>query len=214
MGTGVERRVIAVLSLTLIGSCAGAALARIFGETLDLEPFVPVALATVAGAIIACAAGSRRLAASLPSFAVLPRVAVATDRSLPGDPRRVVRAVGSRLLRRVRRAGAVGTRHGRSDRAAAATGGRASTPLLFTLQWGQALLALVALSALVLGPHTLAAFVTHQLPRMASGEAFAFTEDNPDNNSIYSVASARSCGRAGRRSRRCSGRTARRSPGA
>jgi hypothetical protein len=40
----------------------------------------------------------------------------------------------------------------------------------------------------VLGPGTLAAFVTEQLPRIASGEAFAFAEDNPDNHSLYGLA--------------------------
>ena len=51
-----------------------------------------------------------------------------------------------------------------------------------------ALAALVALSALVLGPATLGAFVTEQLPRIASGEAFAFTEQNFDNLSLYGIA--------------------------
>lgn len=48
--------------------------------------------------------------------------------------------------------------------------------------------ALVGLAALVLGPATLAAFVSEHMPRMASGEAFAFTEDNPDNHSLYGLA--------------------------
>jgi hypothetical protein len=48
--------------------------------------------------------------------------------------------------------------------------------------------ALVGLAALVLGPATLAAFVSDHLPRIASGEAFAFTEDNPDNHSLYGLA--------------------------
>lgn len=51
-----------------------------------------------------------------------------------------------------------------------------------------ALAAFTALAALVLGPGTLAAFITEQLPRMASGKAFAFTEGNPDNHSVYSLA--------------------------
>lgn len=51
-----------------------------------------------------------------------------------------------------------------------------------------ALAALIALAAIVLGPATLAAFVSHHLPRMSSGEAFAFTEDNPDNYSLYGLA--------------------------
>jgi hypothetical protein len=51
-----------------------------------------------------------------------------------------------------------------------------------------ALAAFTALAAVVLGPGTLAAFVTEQLPRMASGKAFAFTDNNPDNNSIYGLA--------------------------
>lgn len=48
--------------------------------------------------------------------------------------------------------------------------------------------ALIGLAALVLGPATLAAFVSDQLPRMASGEAFSFTEENPDNHSLYGLA--------------------------
>jgi hypothetical protein len=48
--------------------------------------------------------------------------------------------------------------------------------------------AMVALAALVLGSSTLAAFVSEHLPRMASGEAFAFAEQNPDNHSLYGLA--------------------------
>ena len=48
--------------------------------------------------------------------------------------------------------------------------------------------ALTALAALVLGPGTLAAFVTDQLPRMSSGSAFGFAEHNPDNHSLYGLA--------------------------
>jgi hypothetical protein len=51
-----------------------------------------------------------------------------------------------------------------------------------------ALAALVGLAALVLGTETLAAFVTEHVPRMASGEAFANTEDNPDNHAPYGLA--------------------------
>ena len=51
-----------------------------------------------------------------------------------------------------------------------------------------ALAAFTALSAIILGPDTLAAFITNQLPRMASGKAFAFTEHNPDNHAVYSLA--------------------------
>lgn len=50
-----------------------------------------------------------------------------------------------------------------------------------------AIAALVAASAIVLGPATLGAFVTEQLPRIASGEAFAFTEQNFDNLSLYGL---------------------------
>ncbi|HWO19198.1 MAG TPA: glycosyltransferase family 87 protein [Kofleriaceae bacterium] len=51
-----------------------------------------------------------------------------------------------------------------------------------------ALAALVGLAALVLGPATLAAFVTEHVPRMASGEAFSNTEENPDNHALYGLA--------------------------
>lgn len=47
---------------------------------------------------------------------------------------------------------------------------------------------LVALAALVLGTGPLVAFVTEHVPRMASGAAFSFTEDNPDNVSLYGLA--------------------------
>jgi hypothetical protein len=47
---------------------------------------------------------------------------------------------------------------------------------------------LVGLAALVLGTGPLVAFVTDHVPRMASGEAFSFTEGNPDNYSLYSLA--------------------------
>lgn len=47
---------------------------------------------------------------------------------------------------------------------------------------------LVTIAAIVLGPATLGAFVTEQLPRIASGEAFAFTEQNFDNLSLYGLA--------------------------
>ncbi|NVB80795.1 MAG: DUF2029 domain-containing protein [Kofleriaceae bacterium] len=51
-----------------------------------------------------------------------------------------------------------------------------------------AIAALVVLAAAVLGTGPLGAFVTEHLPRMSSGEAFAFTEDNPDNHSLYGIA--------------------------
>lgn len=51
-----------------------------------------------------------------------------------------------------------------------------------------ALAAMTVLAAIVLGGAPLAAFVTEHVPRMASGEAFAFAEDNPDNFSIYGIA--------------------------
>jgi alpha-1,2-mannosyltransferase len=48
--------------------------------------------------------------------------------------------------------------------------------------------AMIAGTALLLGPSPLAAFVSEHLPRMASGEAFAFTEHIPDNHSLYGLA--------------------------
>jgi hypothetical protein len=51
-----------------------------------------------------------------------------------------------------------------------------------------AIAALIILAAAVLGTGPLRAFVTEHLPRMSSGEAFAFTEDNPDNASLYGIA--------------------------
>jgi alpha-1,2-mannosyltransferase len=51
-----------------------------------------------------------------------------------------------------------------------------------------ALAALIGLAALVLGPPTLTAFVTEHVPRMASGEAFSNTEENPDNHALYGLA--------------------------
>jgi hypothetical protein len=51
-----------------------------------------------------------------------------------------------------------------------------------------AIAALIGLCALVLGPATLASFVSDQVPRITSGEAFAFTENNPDNHSLYGLA--------------------------
>jgi len=50
-----------------------------------------------------------------------------------------------------------------------------------------ALLLLAAASVAILGPATWHAYVTHQLPAMASGAAFAFTNDNPDNYSLYGL---------------------------
>jgi Glycosyltransferase family 87 len=50
------------------------------------------------------------------------------------------------------------------------------------------LVALVALTALVVGRGPLASFVTDQLPRMSSGKAFAYVEHNPDNHSLYGLA--------------------------
>jgi len=61
-------------------------------------------------------------------------------------------------------------------------------------RWGQlaitlaAIVAFVGASALVLGLPTLESYVSDQLPRMASGEAFAFTEHNFDNHSPYGLA--------------------------
>lgn len=51
-----------------------------------------------------------------------------------------------------------------------------------------ALALLAAASLVILGPSTWHAYVTHQLPAMASGQAFAFTNDNPDNYSLYGIA--------------------------
>lgn len=51
-----------------------------------------------------------------------------------------------------------------------------------------AIAALLGLAAVVLGPSTLSAFVSEQIPRLASGEAFAFAEDNTDNYSLYGLA--------------------------
>ena len=61
-------------------------------------------------------------------------------------------------------------------------------------QWRQiaatlvALAAMIVLAALVLGGDTLTAFVTEHVPRLASGDAFAFADTNPDNHSIYGIA--------------------------
>ncbi len=40
----------------------------------------------------------------------------------------------------------------------------------------------------MLGTGLLRAFVTEHLPRMASGEAFSNTEENPDNHALYGLA--------------------------
>ncbi len=50
-----------------------------------------------------------------------------------------------------------------------------------------AIAAMTAVAALVVGIGPLHAFVTHQLPRMSSGEAFAYTEHNLDNYSLYGL---------------------------
>ena len=50
-----------------------------------------------------------------------------------------------------------------------------------------ALAVLAAASVVILGPSTWHAYVTHQLPAMASGQAFAFTDANPDNYSLYGL---------------------------
>lgn len=61
-------------------------------------------------------------------------------------------------------------------------------------RWRDVIATLVALSVLaaasvvILGIPTWHAYVTHQLPAMASGQAFAFTNDNPDNYSLYGIA--------------------------
>jgi hypothetical protein len=47
---------------------------------------------------------------------------------------------------------------------------------------------LVGVSALVLGPATLTAYVSEYLPRLASGEAFSFAEKFPDNYAPYGLA--------------------------
>jgi hypothetical protein len=51
-----------------------------------------------------------------------------------------------------------------------------------------AIVVLFALAAAVLGPTTLHSYVTRQLPEMASGAAFAYTEHNPDNYAPYGLA--------------------------
>jgi hypothetical protein len=51
-----------------------------------------------------------------------------------------------------------------------------------------AIAALTGIAAVVLGPATLAVFVTDHLPRVASGEAFAFAETNMDNHAPYGLA--------------------------
>lgn len=51
-----------------------------------------------------------------------------------------------------------------------------------------AIAALFALAAIVLGPSTLSAFVSEQIPRLVSGDAFAFAETNTDNYSLYGLA--------------------------
>jgi hypothetical protein len=45
----------------------------------------------------------------------------------------------------------------------------------------------VAVALAMLGPGAFEAFVTYHVPRMASGEAFAFAEYNPDNLSLYGI---------------------------
>ncbi|HSN25170.1 MAG TPA: glycosyltransferase family 87 protein [Kofleriaceae bacterium] len=60
-------------------------------------------------------------------------------------------------------------------------------------RWGDVLATLGALavlalaSAVILGPATWHAYITHQLPAMASGQAFEFTDTNPDNYSLYGL---------------------------
>jgi hypothetical protein len=51
-----------------------------------------------------------------------------------------------------------------------------------------AIAVLFALSAAVLGPATLHAYIARQVPAMASGAAFAYTENNPDNYAPYGLA--------------------------
>jgi hypothetical protein len=51
-----------------------------------------------------------------------------------------------------------------------------------------AIATLIGLSALVLGTSTLAAYLSEHVPRMASGEAFAFSEHSPDNYAPYGLA--------------------------
>jgi hypothetical protein len=51
-----------------------------------------------------------------------------------------------------------------------------------------AIAVLFALSAAVLGPATLHAYIVRQVPAMASGAAFAYTENNPDNYAPYGLA--------------------------
>jgi alpha-1,2-mannosyltransferase len=51
-----------------------------------------------------------------------------------------------------------------------------------------ALAALTALAVLVVGTGTVSAFVTEQVPRMSSGEAFSHIEDQTDNHSLYGLA--------------------------
>lgn len=345
-----ERRVVSIVCLALLGSCAGAAIAGAFCEALGLARFVPVAVGTLAGIAIAVAFAGRlavRLPAELdgwftrrrivrwiwiagavlavantarisvfamdpsqawasafppipesaqhaclaayvragelaalghddlwdpepyasghasqvaglgpylgdpyeypPPFALLPRAAVAATDSyqLIRDVWFGLSAVGF-LAAFVVLAVWTGGRGG-ATALLLVPAVALSTPFVFTLQWGQAhalviacamlamlqfardrmasgamllafatatklfpglllvylavqrrwraigatlvaLAAFTALAAIVLGPGTLAAFVTEQLPRMASGKAFAFTETNPDNNSIYSLA--------------------------
>jgi hypothetical protein len=67
---------------------------------------------------------------------------------------------------------------------------RAPYPVKFAreIATGLALIALVGLAALVLGPATLTAYVSEHLPRMASGAAFSYTENNFDNYAPYSLA--------------------------
>jgi len=66
--------------------------------------------------------------------------------------------------------------------------------LLVRRQWravaatAAAIALLVGVSALVLGPATLAAYVSDYLPRLASGEAFSFAEKFPDNYAPYGLA--------------------------
>jgi hypothetical protein len=47
---------------------------------------------------------------------------------------------------------------------------------------------MAAVAAVVLGTGPFAMFFSHHLPQMASGEAFAYTEQNFDNHSPYGVA--------------------------
>lgn len=346
-----ERRVVAVVCLTLIGSCAGAAVAAIAARALGTATFVPAFAGIVVGAIATCVVGARRLAPRLPDeldgwfarrrklrwlWIVASVLAIANTARLSlfvADPAQIwasafpmmPESAKHQCLAAYVRAGELAA-DGHDDlwrladygsdqpttvagldayladpyeypptfvvapRAALAVThdyelirvawfglsavcfllaylalalwvrGRAgatallllpalaiSYPLMFCLQWGQAHLivlaaamaamvqfergrtasgagllafatttkifpglllvhlavrrrwrelaatlvaiaALVVLAAVVLGTGPLGSFVTDHLPRMSSGEAFAFTEDNPDNASLYGIA--------------------------